>query len=527
MGFAPPPGTPTRRSDPARAGLRIYEAHVGMSGEAPGVATYASFTANVLPRIAGLGYNCVQLMAIQEHAYYGSFGYHVNAFLAPASRCGTPEELKSLVDAAHGAGLLVIMDAVHSHASKNVNDGLNLHDGTDHCYFHAGPKGEHALWDSRLFDYAALETQRLLLSSLRLFVDEFRFDGFRFDGVTSMLYTHHGLGVGFSGDYGEYFGPAADGPAANYLQLANTLLHSLDPPALSIAEDVSGAPTLGRPVHEGGLGFDFRLAMALPDVWIKTLKELPDEQWDLGALARTLTNRRWQERTIAYAESHDQALVGDKTLAFWLMDKEMYWHMTALENPRHPTVDRGVALHKMIRLLTYALGGEGYLNFMGNEFGHPEWVDFPREGNAWSYHYCRRQWSLADDPALLYGGLAAFDAAMHALEARFPWLEARGEFVSTKNNEDKVLAFDRETPGGPLVFVFNFSGAQSFTDYRVGVPRAGAWRVVLDSDWAEFDGYARVDRNVPLAAADWKHHGRDWSVLAYLPARTVLVLAPV
>ncbi len=434
--FATPavrPGRGPARSDPAHSGLRIYEAHVGMSSEEGTVASYRYFADSVLPRIAALGYNCVQLMAIMEHAYYGSFGYHVNMFMAPSSRFGTPEDLKYLVDACHARGLLCIMDAVHSHASKNVNDGLNRFDGTDHHYFHAGAKGEHALWDSRLFDYSKVETQRLLLSSLRMFVDEFRFDGFRFDGVTSMMYTHHGLGVGFSGNYTEYFGESTDLSAMAYLMLANSLLHTLSPPALSIAEDVSGMPTLGRPVWEGGVGFDLRLAMAIPDVWIKYLKEKGDEEWDLDVLSHTLVNRRWQEKCVAYAESHDQALVGDKTMAFWLMDKEMYWHMSGKEVPRHVVIDRGMALHKMIRLVTYGLGGEAWLNFMGNEFGHPEWVDFPRAGNNWSYHHCRRQWSLVDNEELLYRYLNAWDGGMHALEEAFPWLLSRDSFVSTKH----------------------------------------------------------------------------------------------
>jgi 1,4-alpha-glucan branching enzyme len=316
--------------DPAATGLRIYEAHVGLAGEEGKVSSYADFQRNVLPRVVGMGYNCLQLMAIMEHPYYGSFGYHVTSLLAPSSRFGTPEELKALVDAAHGAGLLVVMDCVHSHACKNTVDGLNALDGTDFQYFHAGARGWHSQWDSRLFDYSKTEVKRLLLSSLRVFVEEFRFDGFRFDGVTSMLYTHHGMGVGFSGSYGEYFGPTVDEDAVCYLQLANTLLHSMQPPCLTIAEDVSGMPTLGRPVTEGGLGFDFRLAMAVPDLWIKLLKEKQDEEWDIGNLLFTLLNRRHQEKCIAYSESHDQALVGDKTLAFWLMDKDMYTHMSKL-----------------------------------------------------------------------------------------------------------------------------------------------------------------------------------------------------
>lgn len=196
--------------DPAHAGLRIYEAHVGMSSAEEKVNSYRDFADHVLPRIKALGYNCVQLMAIMEHAYYGSFGYHVTSFLAPSSRFGTPEDLKYLVDTAHSMGLLIIMDLVHSHAAKNVNDGINRFDGSDHMYFHAGARGNHDLWDSRLFDYSKLEVQRFLLSSARLYIEEFRFDGYRFDGVTSMMYLHHGLSVGFSGGYHEYFGDSTD-----------------------------------------------------------------------------------------------------------------------------------------------------------------------------------------------------------------------------------------------------------------------------------------------------------------------------
>lgn len=509
--------------DPCHAGLRIYEAHVGMSSAEEKVNSYRSFADDVLPRIKALGYNCVQLMAIMEHAYYGSFGYHVTSFLAPSSRFGTPEDLKYLVDACHGLGMMIIMDLVHSHAAKNVNDGLNAFDGTDHQYFHSGAKGNHDLWDSRLFDYSRLEVQRFLLSSARLFIEEFRFDGYRFDGVTSMMYHHHGLSFGFSGDYNEYFSDATDLSAVVYLMLANHMLHSLSPPAMSIAEDVSGMPTLCRPVYEGGVGFDFRLAMAIPDQWIKILKESKDEDWDMAKITHTLTNRRWQEKTIAYAESHDQALVGDKTLAFWLMDKEMYWHMSSMEKPRHAAVDRGLALHKMIRLLTYGLGGEGWLNFMGNEFGHPEWIDFPREGNNWSYKHCRRQWNLVDDDLLLYRFFNAFDGGMHHLEDRFPWLISRDNYVSLKHEGDKMIVFERGTAGGPLVFVFNFHPTNSYTDYRIGVPSAGEWEIALDSDWAQFGGYNRVDKSTTFVAENFGWNERPGMMHVYSPCRTVQV----
>jgi len=376
---------------PKPANLKVYETHVGMSSIEPKVATYLDFKNDVLPRVKRLGYNAVQFMAIAEHAHYGSFGYHVTSFFAPSGRQGTPEELKEMIDAAHGLGLTVLMDLVHAHCSSNVMDGVAAMDGTDHCYTHGGAKGKQEQWDSSLFHYSKHEVMRFLLSNVRWWLEEYGFDGFRFDGVTSMLYNSHGIGKGFSGGYHEYFGPDADMEAHVYLMLANDLIHKLLPnSAVTIAEDVSGMPTLCRPVHEGGFGFNYRLAMAVPDMWIKLLKETPDDCWDMGHIVHTLTNRRWKEPCIAYAESHDQAIVGDKTIAFWLMDAEMYTHMSTL-SPPSAIVDRGLALHKMIRMVTLGLGGEGYLNFVGNEFGHPEWVDFPREENGWSYQHCRRR----------------------------------------------------------------------------------------------------------------------------------------
>ncbi|KAF4526452.1 hypothetical protein B566_EDAN014064 [Ephemera danica] len=403
------------------ASLRIYECHVGIASEQPKVGTYLEFAKNIIPRIKMQGYNAIQLMAIMEHAYYASFGYQVTSFYAASSRYGTPDELKQLIDEAHANGIYVLLDMVHSHASKNVMDGLNQFDGTNSCFFHDGPRGVHSLWDSRLFNYSEYEVLRFLLSNLRWYIEEYRFDGFRFDGVTSMLYHTHGMGDGFSGNYDEYFGLNTDTEAVVYLMLANYMLHKMYPDVTTIAEDVSGMPAICRPVDEGGTGFDYRLAMAIPDKWIKLLKEVSDDHWEMGNIVHTLSNRRWMEKTVAYAESHDQALVGDKTIAFWLMDKEMYTHMSTMSPPSE-IIDRGMALHKMIRLITHALGGEAYLNFIGNEFGHPEWLDFPREGNNDSYHYARRQWHLVDDALLKYKFLNAFDADMNKAEEIYGWL---------------------------------------------------------------------------------------------------------
>jgi 1,4-alpha-glucan branching enzyme len=518
--WEPPPYQWKHPSPPKPDRLRIYEAHIGMATEEPRIGTYKEFIKNVLPQVRELGYNCVQLMAIMEHAYYASFGYQVTSFFAPSSRFGTPEDLKELIDTAHGMEISVFLDVVHSHASRNVNDGLNQFDGTDHCYFHEGPRGYHPIWDSRLFNYGHWEVQRFLLSNLRYWVDEFHFDGFRFDGVTAMLYHHHGVGK-TPMTYEEYFGSEVDHEALLYLTLANDMLHTLYPNIITIAEEVSGFATLCRPTEEGGCGFDYRLAMGIPDKWIELMKT-KDEDWNMGSITFTLTNRRWKEEAIAYCESHDQAMVGDKTLAFWLMDKEMYTEMTILKPPTL-TIERGLALHKMIRLITLGLGGEGYLNFMGNEFGHPEWIDFPREGNGWSYHHARRRWDLARDPLLRYQHLRNFDKAMIHLEKEWKFLKASDQYVTLAHEVDKVIVFEK----GGLLWAFNFHPTQSYTDYKVGVQTPGKYKIVLDSDWKEFHGHERNKRDTEFFTVPEPWNKRANSIFLYLPCRTAIVYACV
>ena len=473
----------------------------------PGVGSYDNFTEHILPRIKKQGYNALQLMAIMEHAYYASFGYQVTSFYAVSSRYGTPEELKRLIDKAHELGIVVLLDIVHSHASKNVMDGLNQFDGTDSCFFHNGTRGYHNLWDSRLFNYSEIEVQRFLLSNLRWYLEEYQFDGFRFDGVSSMLYHSHGIGEGFSGNYDEYYGLNVDTEAVVYLMMANYMIHELYENSITVAEDVSGMPGMCRPVTEGGLGFDYRLAMAIPDKWIELLKEYKDEDWNMGNIVHTLTNRRWMEANIAYAESHDQSLVGDKTIAFWLMDKEMYTHMSITSEPSL-IIDRGIALHKIIRLITHTLGGEGYLNFIGNEFGHPEWLDFPREGNNSSYHYARRQWQLVDDELLKYKYLNAFDSALNNLEEKYCWLQSAPGYITWKHENDKVIVFER----AKLVFVFNFHCNQSFENYRIGVEVEGSYQTILSSDDAEFGGYNRIEKSVIYLTERVEYGGRKYSL---------------
>ena len=487
----------------------IYESHVGMAGEDPRVHTYREFADSVLPRVVKGGYNTVQLMAVQEHPYYGSFGYHVSSFFAPCSRFGTPEDLKYLIDTAHGLGLGVLLDVVHSHAVKNLAEGLNDFDGSGHQYFHDGPLGDHPAWDSKCFDYGRPEVRQFLLSNVRYWLEEFRFDGFRFDGVTSMLY--HSRGNKSFGNYDDYFGSDADDMAILYLKLTSKLIQDLKPGAIAIAEDMSGMPGLCRPLEDGGIGFSYRLAMGIPDYWIKLLKHSRDEDWDIGELWGILANRRFGESTISYAESHDQALVGDKTLAFWLMDKEMYWHMAKTDT--HPGIERGIALHKLIRLVTLVLGGEGWLNFMGNEFGHPEWLDFPREGNGWSYHYCRRQWSLVDNPELKYGWLGEFDRQLMDFAKNTRLLSTPPAQLLHLDQGQKILVAERAN----LIFVFNFSVGNSLFDYSIQVPGHETRELVLDTDQANTGGHGRVDHASDYPVTE------DGMMKIYSPSRSGVV----
>ncbi len=497
----------------------IYEAHVGMAGEDEKVATFVEFKDNVLPRIADLGYNTVQLMAVQEHPYYGSFGYHVSSFFAVSSRFGTPEELKELIDTAHGMGISVIMDIVHSHAVKNEIEGLGRYDGTQYQFFHDGERGKHPAWDSYCFDYGKNEVVHFLLSNIKFWLEEYRFDGFRFDGVTSMLYYDHGLGRDF-GSYDYYFDGGQDEDAITYLMLANKLIKEVNPKAISVAEEMSGYPGLASPFADGGIGFDYRLAMGIPDFWIKILKEDLDEDWNMGQIYHELTSKRDDEKTISYTESHDQALVGDKTIAFRLMDKDMYFHMHIED--ADVNIDRGIALHKMIRLITLSTAGGGYLNFIGNEFGHPDWIDFPREGNGWSHKYAIRQWSLVDRTDLKYKYLNKFDKEMIGLVSKSNLLNVFPFHAQIINNDDGIIAFMRNG----LLFVFNFNPEKSFTDYGISVAE-GRYKYIFSTDELEFGGFGRVDENQVYNAGLIDADENRYQIKMYLPARTAFVLEKV
>ena len=508
----PKPFTWTDENFSPKKNLFIYECHIGMAQEEGKIGSYTEFRENVLPRIKALGYNTIQIMAVMEHPYYASFGYQVTNFFAASSRYGAPEELKALINTAHEMGIAVLLDIVHSHAAPNSREGINRFDGTDYQYFHAGDKGNHAAWGTKCFDYGKTEVLHFLLSNLKFWQTEYHFDGFRFDGVTSMLYHDHGLGTSFDNP-AKYFSMNTHLEAITYLQLATELARQVNPKAILIAEDMSAMPGMCRPVREGGVGFDYRLAMGEPDMWIRLLKEQTDENWDLNQIYYELVVRRPKEKVIGYCESHDQALVGDKTIMFRLCDREMYGSMDKVHN--NPVVDRGMALHKLLRLLTMSLGGEGYLTFMGNEFGHPEWIDFPREGNGWSYHYCRRQWSLADNGYLKYGQLNAFEIAMVDMAKKNRVLTG-GDRQLRLDNHAKVLVYQK----GNALFAFNFHPWRSYADSFLPVTEPGDYQVILSSDDHCFGGHGRIWHQT--YTADYGSDGLG--IRLYLPSRTAVVL---
>lgn len=497
--------------------LLIYEAHIGMAGEEGKVSSYKEFEKNVLPRIKKDGYNTIQLMAIAEHPYYGSFGYQVSNFFAPSSWYGENDELKSLVNACHKEGINVIMDLVHSHSVKNTAEGINEFDGTSYQFFHDGDEGNHPDWDSKLFDYKKPGVCHFLLSNIKYWLEEYHFDGFRFDGVTSMIYKDHGRGEVFD-SYSKYFSMNTDIEAINYLQLANELISEIKKDAITIAEDMSGMPGMCLPIEYGGVGFDYRLAMGMPDFWEKSL-EKRDEDWDLSKMWYELSTHRPEEKRVSYVESHDQALVGSKTTIFRLADQEMYWNMR--KDDHNMIIDRAIALHKMIRWITISMGADAYLNFMGNEFGHPEWIDFPREGNGYSYHYARRQWSLADSKDLKYQFLNNFDNAM--LEFSKENSQLAGEtYRLWIDNDRKIIAFRNKD----IVYIFNFHPENSYESFQLPIHDIGEFKVFMDTDEGRFGGFDRISHDFIYQSE--KLSGTDYDgIKIYIPSRTGLALKKI
>jgi len=479
----PPEAFAFRRPRPQRPSFpRIYEAHVGIAQSALGkkpkqFGTYRHFAEKVLPRIKKGGYTTVQLMGIPEHPLYKSFGYQVSGYFAPSSRFGTPDDFKYLVDEAHRLELGVILDITHSHACPNTEQGLARYDTSR--YFFRDLKTQ---WDTVSFDYSQERTRRFLLSNCRYWLEEFNIDGFRFDAVGNMIYLDHGLDDDFSHVgrcfYGKDGQNRLDENGVLYLSLANTLVHELAPHAITLAEEFSGAPGMSCSPDNAGLGFDYRFAMGLPDFWAKFI----EEGRTMGQMWHELTNRRHYDKTISYTECHDQCINGDDAFIWRMIKDDMYTHMSVFSDSWK--CSRGVALHKLMRFITLGSAGQGWLNFMGNEFGHPEWID--------AEDYAHRQWHLAETTHLKYSKLDAFDRNLLRLVREYPEQFQRGPRFRYIHEEERILAFER----GTLLFVFNFHElqAQKHLDLMV---TPGKYTEIFSSDELAYAGHGNLSTRTP------------------------------
>ncbi|KAK7287576.1 hypothetical protein RIF29_00857 [Crotalaria pallida] len=458
--------------------LRIYEAHVGISGSEPKISSFNEFTDKVLPHIMETGYNAIQLIGVVEHKDYFTVGYRVTNFYAVSSRYGTPDDFKRLVDEAHGLGLLVFLEIVHSYAAADENVGLSMFDGSNDCYFHSGKRGQHKFWGTRMFKYGDPDVLHFLLSNLNWWIVEYQVDGFQFHSLSSMIYTHNGF-ASFTGDLEEYCNQYVDKDALLYLILANEILHALYPNIITIAEDATFYPGLCEPTSQGGLGFDYYVNLSVSEMWSTFLESVPDNEWSMTKIVNTLvSDRAYADKMLMYAENHNQSISGRRSFAeilFGEIDEHSHHYKESLV--------RGSSLHKMIRLITLTIGGRAYLNFMGNEFGHPKRVEFPTSSNNFSYSLANRQWDLLAKEGL-NRDLFSFDKDMMKLDENARVLSRRFPYLHHVNDSSMVISYIR----GPLLFIFNFHPTDSYDNYSIGVEEAGEYQVILNTDEIKYGG---------------------------------------
>ncbi|KAH9622869.1 hypothetical protein KSS87_007872 [Heliosperma pusillum] len=370
-------------SPKAPKSLRIYECHIGISGSDPKVSSFLEFSEKVLPYIKDLGYNAIQLFGVVEHKDYFTAGYRVTNFYAVSSRYGTPEDFKRLVDEAHGLGLLVFLDIVHSYSAADEMVGLSLFDGTNDCYFHTGKRGHHKYWGTRIFKYGDVDVLQFLLSNLTWWIEQYHIDGFQFHSIPSMIYTHNGFAT-FTGDLEEYCNQYVDRDALMYLILANDILHALHPNIITIAEDATLYPGLCEPSSQGGLGFDYYVNLAAPEMWLSLLENVPDNEWSMSKIVTTLMgNKAYTNKMLLYAENHNQSISGGRSLAEILLGAEIDSNLST------SSLLRGSSLHKG--------------------------VEFPTSNNNFSYELASRRWDLLSDQGV-HQELFHFDQDMMKLD---------------------------------------------------------------------------------------------------------------
>ncbi|XP_058788144.1 1,4-alpha-glucan-branching enzyme 3, chloroplastic/amyloplastic [Vicia villosa] len=494
--------------------LRIYEAHIGISGSEPKISSFNDFTDKTLPYIKEAGYNAIQLIGVVEHKDYFTVGYRVTNFYATSSRYGTPDDFKRLVDEAHGLGLLVFMEIVHSYAAADEMVGLSLFDGSNDCYFHSGKRGQHKFWGTRMFKYGDVDVLHFLLSNLNWWIEEYQIDGFQFHSLSSMIYTHNGF-ASFTGDLEEYSNQYVDKDALLYLIMANEILHVLHPNIITIAEDATYYPGLCEPTSQGGLGFDYYVNLSAPEMWSTFLETVPDHEWSMTKIVNTLVSKKENaNKMLLYAENHNQSISGRRSLA-----EVLFGEIDEHSEHYKESLLRGSSLHKMIRLITLTIGGRAYMNFMGNEFGHPKRVEFPTSSNDYSYSLANRQWDLLEKDGV-HRDLFTFDKDMMRLDKNERVLSRGFPSFHHVNDSSKVISYVR----GPLLFIFNFHPTDSYDSYTVGVEEAGEYQLILNTDEIKYAGQGILRENQYFQRTISKRvDGHRNCIEVQLPSRTAQV----
>ncbi len=481
--------------------ISIYEVHLGSWwrewGEPGRLPGYRELAARLIDHVLGLGFTHVEFLPLMEHPFYGSWGYQVTGFFAPSSRYGTPQELMELIDDLHRAGIGVILDWVPSHFATDAF-ALGRFDGT-HLYEHADPvRAIHPDWHSYVFNYGRHEVRSFLASSAEHWLSAYHADALRVDGVASMLY------LDYSRKEGEWspnvFGGREDLDAVSFLRQLNAGIYLDHPDVQVIAEESTAWPGVSRPVEAGGLGFGFK--------------------WDMGWMHDTLrylahdpVHRRYHHAELTFRSVY----AFDENFVLPLSHDEVVHGKGSLVNKMPGDDWQKLANLRLLYGYQYGLPGKKLL-FMGAELA---------TGHEWD-HESGLDWGLLEDPA--HAGVARFVTDLNRLYRALPALHERDadpfgfEWVQHDEAETSIISFLRRSSVGVVLVVCNFTPVPRH-NVHVGVPEAGRWAELLNSDAHEYGGSGQGNFGV-VEAQPVPSHGRPRLVTLTVPPLGCLYLSP-
>jgi 1,4-alpha-glucan branching enzyme len=490
-----------RRRDFLVSPLSVYEVHLGswrrIPEEGKRSLDYRETASQLADYVKGLGFSHVEFLPVMEHPFYGSWGYQTTGYFAPTSRYGSPQDFMFLVDVLHQNGIGVILDWVPSHFPSDLH-GLAYFDGT-HLYEHADPrKGFHPDWKSAIFNYGRNEVRNFLISSALFWLDKYHADGLRVDAVASMLY------LDYSRRDGEWlpneFGGRENIPAISLLRRLNEMVHGAYPGALTIAEESTAWPTVTRPVYVGGLGFSLKWNMGwMHDVLEYMSKNPVHRKYHHSQLTFSIWYAFFENFVLPL--SHDEVVHGKGSLLSKMPGDD--WQKFA----------------NLRLLLAFMHAHPGKKNlFMGGEFGQRrEWTH--EESLDWHL----LQFSPHQGVQRLVRDLNRLhreEPALHELD-----FEQTGfEWIDLGDWEESVVGFVRKgkSDGERLVVVANFTPVLR-QNYRLGVPAAGCWREILNTDAGEYGGSGQGNLG-EVETAPIPAHGRNDSLNLTLPPLGLLIL---